>query len=342
MKRKFSTITVFVSLLVLAFLSACTSKLNKTKQAEPNNRIEVIFDTDANNELDDQHALAYLVFNSAIFDVKAITVNATHSGGAIEKHYQEAERVMKLCNVFNQIPLLQGANGNFETIRSTLSDSLFDGKAAIDFIVEEARKERDHQLVLIPVGKLTNIALALEKAPDIKDKVRIVWLGSNYPDPGEYNQDNDLPSLNYILDQNVSFEMVTVRYGANSGSSAVSVTPSQMETMMPGTGPLANAVEGRHGGSFTRFGDYSIDLFRHIDLHGNPPSRSLFDVVAVAVVKNPSWGEARSIAAPIMDIGKNEWVNRPGNKHSIVVWENFSKKAILDDFFSTMKNQSEE
>ena len=40
-------------------------------------RIRVIFDTDANNELDDQHALAYLLFSGNAFAVEGITVNST-------------------------------------------------------------------------------------------------------------------------------------------------------------------------------------------------------------------------------------------------------------------------
>jgi inosine-uridine nucleoside N-ribohydrolase len=53
-------------------------------------KIPIIVDTDANNELDDQHALAYLFFNSDIFDIKGITTNATNNGGAIKGHYDEA------------------------------------------------------------------------------------------------------------------------------------------------------------------------------------------------------------------------------------------------------------
>ncbi len=82
-------------------------------------------------------------------------------------------------------------------------------------------KEREQKLVLLPVGKLTNIALALKKEPAIADRVRVVWLGSNYPEPGEYNLDNDTVSMNYVLGTSVPFEIVTVRYGKPSGTAAV-------------------------------------------------------------------------------------------------------------------------
>ena len=212
----------------------------------------------------------------------------------------------------------------------------YDGQQAIEFIIKEARKDRDERLVLLPVGKLTNIALALEKAPDIKEKVRIVWLGSNYPEPGEYNQVNDIPSLNYILEQEVPFEMVMVRYGKASGSDAVRVTPDEIAQRMPGAGPNSEPVVGRNGGSFSSFGDYSVNLFGNIELHGDPPARALFDMVAVAVIKNSDWGETNEIPAPILD-GEN-WVERPDNTRRIIIWENFDRETIMKDFYSVMRD----
>jgi hypothetical protein len=60
-----------------------------TDMNEPE-KIRVILDADANNELDDQHAIAYLLFNGNVFDVEGITVNKTKNGGDINKHYEEA------------------------------------------------------------------------------------------------------------------------------------------------------------------------------------------------------------------------------------------------------------
>ena len=67
-------------------------------------KIRVIFDTDTNNELDDQHALAYLLLNDGIFDVEAVTVNATRSGGGIDEQYDEAKRVMRLVSKLGAAP----------------------------------------------------------------------------------------------------------------------------------------------------------------------------------------------------------------------------------------------
>ena len=46
-------------------------------------KIRVLFDSDANNELDDQHALAYLLFSGRAFEVEGITVNRTKNGGDV-------------------------------------------------------------------------------------------------------------------------------------------------------------------------------------------------------------------------------------------------------------------
>jgi hypothetical protein len=244
---------------------------------------------------------------------------------------------MQLCGAEERIPLVTGAQGSFEEIRPFIDEPDFDGHEAVDFIIEQAMRDREHELILLPVGKLTNIALALLKEPRIAEKVRIVWLGSNYPEPGEHNQDWDIPSMNYILDVDVPFEMVTVRYGDPSGTDAVKVTQAQMLRRMPGKGPQAeNPVTGRHGGTFSCWGDYSADLFSKYGMWGNPPARALFDLAAIAIVKNPAWAEHYEHPAPVFQDG--QWAERPENLRKIVIWEWFDIYGIINDYFVTMEN----
>ena len=55
---------------------------------------------------------------------------------------------------------------------------------AVDFIIR-ALRESDEKIILIPTGPLTNIAMALIKAPDIKEKIeRIIIMGGAVNDPG--------------------------------------------------------------------------------------------------------------------------------------------------------------
>jgi purine nucleosidase len=298
-------------------------------------RTRVLLDTDANNEVDDQHAIAYMLFSGDAFDVVGITVNRTRGGGDIEQHAKEAERIVKLAGLERRFTVTRGASGSFDEIVHQISKRDFDGAAAVDLIIKRAHESSAQPLVLLPVGKLTNIALALKKDPSIASKVRIVWLGSNYPEPGEYNQENDEPALEYILDTNVPFEIALVRYGTPLGTAAVRVTREEIRFRMPGKGPhIQSPVVGRNGGTFTTFGDYSVDLFEHIDLDGNPPARALFDMAAVAIVKNRAWAHPVSIPAPRLVDGK--WVDRPTNPRTIILWQNFNRDAIMKDFYASM------
>ncbi|MEN8229469.1 MAG: nucleoside hydrolase [Bacteroidota bacterium] len=330
------TRNLMMGLFAIAVITSCISSDQTKEQTE--SRIPVIFDTDANNELDDQHAMAYLLLDESTFNVIGITVNKTWGGGEVEAHYKEAERVLNLCDLKGKIPIFKGANGGFTEIMDHTGEPDFDGSDAVNFIIEEARKRRSDPLVLLAVGKLTNVALALKKEPAIAKQIRVVWLGSNYPEPGEYNQDNDTASMNYVLKTSVPFEMATVRYGTSSGTAEVKVSRREIYTRMPGLGPkVEKPVTGRHGDSFTCFGDYSVNLFQHIEHLEDGCYRALFDMAAVAIVKDPSWAAAVEIPSPVLI--HNAWVEQPDNKRKIIVWEDFHKEEILADFYSIMEKQ---
>lgn len=313
--------------------SASDPKTSIDEQADIET-IPVIFDTDANNELDDQHALAYLLTNQDVFDIIGITVNATRNGGLIEGHYKEALRILTLFNE-RKLPLKNGANKTFGEIRGDLASARYDGMEAVEFIIEQSRAFAGRKIIVIAVGKLTNVALAIEKAPEITDKIQLVWLGSNYPEPGEYNLENDTSALSYLLETDLHFEMVNVAYGSTRGTDYIKISLAEVDSIMPGKGPkISEGITGRHGGSFNCFGDYSVNLFHHIDLYGDPPSRSLYDVGAVAIVKHPDWAESRIMAAP--KYADDQWIERPENNRKIILWENFNKEAIIEDFCAAL------
>jgi inosine-uridine nucleoside N-ribohydrolase len=298
----------------------------------PGERVRVILDTDANNELDDQHAIAYALFSADVFEVEGITVNRTLFGGGIGEHVAEAERVARLCGA-PDLPVLAGAEGGFEEIAGTLSGDEFDGHAAVDFIIERAHANDSRRLTLLPIGKLTNVALALRKDPSILQKVRVVWLGSNWPTSGEYNLENDRASVSYVVESGVELEIAVVRYSEPSGTAAVKVTAEEIQATMPGLGPrVAPPVEGRSGGAFGTFGDYSVELFRAA---GNT-ERALFDVAAVAIAKNGLWATATTVPAP--EFSSGAWEDRPGAKHTITFRESFDRERIVADFYATMRD----
>src|SRR3954447_8940862 len=150
MNKKIIALLSCVALLAIAYQINAAVMLKKATH-----KIPVVFDTDTNNELDDQHALAYLLFSGNSFAVKGVTVNATSGGGNIDEQYAEAERILKLAKEDGKIPLFKGANGNFEQIKHEISNNHFDGDSAVNFIINQVKSNTNIPLVLIAVGKLT-------------------------------------------------------------------------------------------------------------------------------------------------------------------------------------------
>lgn len=292
----------------------------------------VIIDSDANNELDDQHAIAYALLSGARLQVQGITVNRTDNGGDIDVQMEEAERVVRLTGLADEVPIRKGASGAYADIAPSVTEDDFDGAQAVNFIVEQAHATGDERLVVIPIGKLTNVALALKKDPSIASEIRVVWLGSNFPEPGEYNLENDTSAVNPVLKSDVPFEMAVVRYGRSSGTAAVQTFQSEIRTVMPGLGPTVEPpVTGRHGDVHSTFGDYSVSLFDHVD----QTARALYDVAAVAVVKESEWGVRRSVEPYRLEGG--EWV-QTSEGEEFVIWELFYGSKIIQDFFATLRD----
>ena len=94
--RTVTTALVAVAMLVVGYswptaqatalpASTAQGRVSPSPTRENGQKLRVLVDTDANNELDDQHALAYLLFNGRSFDVEGITVNTTRGGGDISQ-----------------------------------------------------------------------------------------------------------------------------------------------------------------------------------------------------------------------------------------------------------------
>ena len=122
-----------------------------------NDKVRILLDTDANNEIDDQQAIAYMLLSGDTFIVEGLTVNRTNNGGDIEEQAKEAERVVKLCALHPQLPVIRGASGSFAEIAPHLHESEFDGFAAVNLIIQRAHSPSTQKLVVLAIGKLTNV-----------------------------------------------------------------------------------------------------------------------------------------------------------------------------------------
>jgi purine nucleosidase len=73
--------------------------------------------------------------------------------------------------------------------------------AAADAIVAEARREDDLPLYVVCGGPLTNVAQALRQAPDIADRLTLLWIGGSLDADFEYNRDTDPDAAAFVFAQ---------------------------------------------------------------------------------------------------------------------------------------------
>lgn len=174
------------TLALLALLFAATAFAQKP--------IPIIFDTDIGDDIDDALALA-LALQSPELNVRAITT-------VIDDVDLRTRLAWKQLGIYGRrdIPLATGASEPLlDSVRNNKSrqyEVLTDAdefpatarKSAVQLIVETVMGSQE-KITLVPVGPLTNIALALKTEPRIKQKIeRIVLMGGSFfPPRAEYN-----------------------------------------------------------------------------------------------------------------------------------------------------------
>jgi len=162
------------------------------------NRIRMIVDTDAANEADDQFAIMHHLLTPT-FDIRGII--ATHferkpgnAGVTMEKSYEEIQKVLRLAQI-DDVPVYRGCTHPLTSVQDAP-----DSEGA-DFIIEEAMKTDDRPLYIAVQGAATNVAAALNKAPEIGERMTVLWNGGgSYPDGGwEFNLLQDIDACRALL-----------------------------------------------------------------------------------------------------------------------------------------------
>jgi inosine-uridine nucleoside N-ribohydrolase len=157
----------------------------------------IIIDTDIGDDIDDAFALALAVklTNLTIIGITTVYKNTVLRGrlvkhllmtlgkGHIPVHAGLAMPIKEpLAYYGNDIPTVSGMDIPCQ-YDPTTDDYPIDGENGVDFIIENALL-LNGDLVLVPIGPLTNIAMAIQKAPAIKAKIkRIVMMGGWVENP---------------------------------------------------------------------------------------------------------------------------------------------------------------
>lgn len=153
---------------------------------------------DADTGVDDSLAILYAL-RSPNFHVEGITTCFGNSNA--EQSADNSLRLIKLSNCGYEVPVAVGANesleGAFESAPAYIHGDNGIGnvrlpesgqkplkETAWDFILQKA-KELKGELILVTTGRLTNLARALEKDPELPKKIKkVVAMGGTLKEPG--------------------------------------------------------------------------------------------------------------------------------------------------------------
>ncbi len=161
-------------------------------------RIRLLIDSDAACEVDDQYAISLALLSPERFDIEGFV--ATHfgdSGGpeGTAKSAAEIERVLEAAGQAGKFPVKHGSDPLVYSKRPQPSEG-------VDFIIERAMAaEKDNPLWIVGLGAATNIASAYLTAPEIAERVVVLWHGrTQWPlRCWNFNAVNDLKAVRALF-----------------------------------------------------------------------------------------------------------------------------------------------
>lgn len=146
-----------------------------------NQRIRVIIDSDAKNEIDDQYAIALAILSPERFAIEGfVGANFDNERGgpdSIEKSVREIELILDKAGMAGRWPVLHGSHPM--QYRNVPSES-----EGVDFIIEHAMAgSPDDPLWVVGLGAATDMASAYLKEPRIVERVVAFWhLRTRWPE----------------------------------------------------------------------------------------------------------------------------------------------------------------
>lgn len=174
----------------------------------PRGNIDVVLDTDAFNEIDDQFAIAYLLKSGERLNVKALYaapfLNSRSSSpkDGMEKSYAE---ILKLLNLMGEGKFSDIVYRGSETyLPDETTPVLSPAARHLAALAEEYTPE--HPLYVVEIAAITTVASAILLNPKIAENMVVVWLGGNSldcMDTKEFNMMQDIAAARVIFKSGV-------------------------------------------------------------------------------------------------------------------------------------------
>ena len=171
----------------------------------PTKKVDVVLDTDAYNEIDDQYAIAYLLKSKEKLNAKAIYAAPFSRLGSgtvedgMEKSYNEIINLLSLLG--ESVPTFKGAK---EYLKDEKTPSI--SPAAIDLANRANEYSPENPLYVVAIGAITNVASAILLNPKMIDNTVIIWLGGHayhYEDSIEFNLKQDIAAARVVFSSGV-------------------------------------------------------------------------------------------------------------------------------------------
>jgi len=163
---------------------------------------DVILDTDAYNEIDDQFAIAYLLRSWDRLRCRALCAAPFHNSRSsdpadgMEKSYHEIHKILSLMGR-EDVPVFRGSEQWLPDEKAPV-----DSPAAREIARLAGAYSPERPLYVAAIGAITNVASALLLAPEIKENIVVVWLGGHalhWEHTREFNMAGDIAAARAVF-----------------------------------------------------------------------------------------------------------------------------------------------
>ncbi|GIP30968.1 nucleoside hydrolase [Paenibacillus sp. J2TS4] len=288
----------------------------------PGEKIDIVLDTDTYTEVDDQFALTYALKSTERLNVKAIYAapfamneRASDPKDGMELSYLEILRFLNMLGIEHEGLVFKGSDRYLQDARRPVKSP-----AAMDLIERARHYCSEHPLYVVGIGAATNIASALLLAPDIIDKIVVVWLGGNTFDDDNanaYNLYQDVAAAQVLFDSGVPLIHVPCY---NITSHLLTSVP-ELEACIGGKNEACDAL---------------IELVREYGNNRPGWAKVVWDIGAIACLINESWAPTKVVQTP--HVNEQLTWSFSHNRHLMKVVFAVDRNAIFSDMYTKLQS----
>lgn len=244
-------------------------------------------------------------------------------GDGMARSFDEIERVIRLLRLDPTGRVFRGCAGYLPSATEPLASD------AVEHLIATARATPAdaEPLYVVALGCVTNVASALLLAPDIAERIVVVWT-SGYP--------SHAPQINFSL--NLEQDLAASRVLFDSGVPLVYLPGFQVGAQLRLSLPEMTQHVQRCGA----IGAYLHRLYLHnpltdfadIDPLAAGFSWVMWDMINIAWLLNPAWVPSEIVATPVLaeDRRWQHAAGRPPMREAYAV----ARNAVFADFFERL------